>query len=148
MSERPTPDSTRRDGVAARPIRLADGSDWGFASPTVLLIPRPETRYDGFGRPVDRVVVELGFGYPLAIRRLLGDVRTACEQGPISSQYEAFMALAISLLRRAHDVSLTTACELLTVPDDQLPRLAGEVMEVVSGQEVSDGREPRGDTET
>ena len=47
--------------------------------------------------------------------------------------------LAITLLRRAHDISVAIACELLTVPDDQMPRLAEEVMAV-----IWDGNRPAG----
>jgi hypothetical protein len=146
MSEQMTPESTRRHGIRACPVRLADGAAWGFASPMVLLVPRLETRQDDFGRPIENVVVEFGFGYPLATRRLLENLRSVCAQGSVSQQYDAFMALAISLLRRAHDISVETACELLTVPDDQMPRLAEELMAVISGREATGGSQPAGGT--
>ena len=92
MSEQITPESTRRHGIPARLVRLADGADWGFASPAVLLVPRLETRQDDFGRPIEAVVVELGFGYPLATRRLLENLRSVCAQGSVSQQHSAFMA--------------------------------------------------------
>jgi hypothetical protein len=145
MSELPTPHSTRRDGIPVRLIRLADGADWGFATPTTLLVPRFEPRNDEFGRSTNRVVVELAFGYPLATRRLIENVRSICEQGSAVEQYAAFMDLAISMLCRAHDISLPTACELLTVPTDQLPRLAKEVLATAFGAEANSENNPAGE---
>ena len=46
MSERMTPDSTRREEIPARPVRLADGADWGFSRPTVRLFPEVVTGID------------------------------------------------------------------------------------------------------
>ena len=42
MDERPTPDLTRREGVRAFPITLADGNDWGLALPSTT--PQAEGR--------------------------------------------------------------------------------------------------------
>jgi hypothetical protein len=144
MTARPTPESTRREGVPSRPVRLADGRDWGLSLPTVRLTPRLEVRPDEFGRPVERVTVDLGFGYPAEIQRLLDRVGAACEGGTASDQYTAFFSLAASLLRRAHDVSLVTACDLLAVPEDELPRLVGAVMAVVSARPPATGQPPHG----
>jgi hypothetical protein len=145
MPELPTPHSTRRDGIPARLIRLADDADWGFATPTTLLVPRFETRSDEFGRSTNCVVVELAFGYPLAICRLIENVRSVCEHGSVLEQYEAFLDLAISLLCRAHNISLTTACGLLTVPTDQLPGLAKEVLAIAFGAEATSDNNLVGD---
>jgi hypothetical protein len=138
MCERPTPESTRRDGVPACPIRLADGNDWSFAKPTVRLVPRVEIQPDQFGRPIERMIVELAFGYPLSIQRKLSDLRSSWECESISSQYEAFFSLAGSLLLRSHDISLATAYELLAVPDDELARLVGQVIALVSSKEKTE----------
>jgi hypothetical protein len=126
------PDSTRREGIPAHPIRLADENDWGFARPTVRLTPRVVTDPDRLGRPVERVGVSVGFGYPLEIQRMISGVRSACERGSVPEQYEAFFSLAACLLRRAHEISLATVCELLSVSEHELPRLVREVMAVVS----------------
>jgi hypothetical protein len=143
MTDLPTPESTRREGVPARPVRLADGREWGFSLPTPLLAPRVEVLPDEFGRPVERISADVGFGYPAEVRRLLERLISVCEAGRIPEQYSAFFSLAASLLRRAHDVSLTTACELLAVPEDELPRLVSAVMEIVAGVGATE-RPPQG----
>jgi hypothetical protein len=148
MSDSPTPDSTRRGGVPARPIRLADGNDWAFATPTVRLIPRVETHPDLFGRSIEKIVVDLDFGYPPAIQSLLDVMWSNWEVEPVSSQYEAFFSLAGALLLRAHEISFSTACELLTLPDHELSRLVGEVLAVVAGGKEYGGAKPRGDIDT
>ncbi len=135
MSERITPDSTRREEIPARPVRLADGADWGFARPTVRLFPEVVTGIDRLGRPVERVSVGIEFGYPPEARRLIDGVRSACEHGTVREQYEAFFSLAACLLQRAHEITLDAACELLSVSEVELPRLVREVMAVVSEAE-------------
>lgn len=139
MPEPITPDSTRRDEIPSRPVRLADGADWCFARPTVRLFPAVVTAIDPLGRPVERVSVGIGFGYPAEVRRLVDAVRSACTRGTVREQYEAFFAMAACLLRRAHAISLRAACDLLSVSEDELPRLVREVMAVVSeGEGVPD----------
>jgi hypothetical protein len=138
MCEHQTPESTRRDGVPACAIRLADGNEWSFAGPTVRLMPRVEIQADQFGRPVERTIVERAFGYPPMIQRKLGDLRSSWEHESLSSQYDAFFSLAGSLLLRAHDISLATAYELLAVSDDELARLVGQVIALVSSEEKTE----------
>ena len=135
MFERMTPDSTRREDVPARPVRLADGADWGFSRPTVRLFPEVVAEVDRLGRPVERVTVGIGFGYPPETQRLIDEVRGACESGTIREQYEAFFSMAAHLLQRAHEISLPTATDLLTISADDLPRLVRDVMAVVSDAE-------------
>jgi hypothetical protein len=138
MCEHPTPESTRRDGVPACAIRLADGNDWSLAKPTVRLMPRVEVQPDQFGRPVERTIVDLTFGYPPSIQRKLDDLRSSWEYESVASQYEAFFSLAGSLLIRAHDISIATAYELLAVSDDELARLVGQVIALVSTEEKTE----------
>lgn len=132
MPEQTTPDSSRREGIPARLIRLADGNDWGFSRPTVRLIPKVITDLDRLGRPVERITVEIGFGYPLDVQQLIDGVRSACECGSVSQQYEAFFSMATAVLLRVHEISRATACELLAVSEHDLPQLVQEVMAVVS----------------
>lgn len=132
MTETPTPDSSRRDGIPVRPIRLADGRDWGFSRPTARLSPAVHAGQDRLGRPVERISVATGFGYPLEISRMIEAVRAACDRGSIAQQYEAFFFLASSLLRRAHEIDMATACELLSVSEGELSLLVREVMAVVN----------------
>lgn len=127
-----TPDSTRRCHVAARPIRLADGALWGFERPTDRFFPMVVTDLDRLGRPAERVTLGTEFGYPLEVQRLIDGVRSACECESVGRQYEAFFTLAVCLLRRAHDISFATACDLLSVSEAELPQLVREVMAVVS----------------
>ena len=70
MPDQTTPDLSRREGVSARLIRLADGNDWGFSRPTIRLIPKVITELDRLGRPVERITVEIAFGYPLGVQQL------------------------------------------------------------------------------
>jgi hypothetical protein len=132
MPNQTMPDLSRREGVSARLIRLADGNDWGFSRPTVRLIPKVITELDRLGRPVERITVEIAFGYPLDVQRLIDGVRSACECGSVSQQYEAFFSMATAILLRVHEISRATACELLAVSEHDLPRLVQEIMAVVS----------------
>ena len=53
----PSPDPTRRAGVRAFPIRLADGQAWGLALPSVRLRPEVEPGVDSLGRPTETIRV-------------------------------------------------------------------------------------------
>ena len=133
MSDRMSPEVTRREGVSTVPIRLADGRQWGIACPSVMLRPRVVFSTDEFGRQVEQVSLEVRLGYPSAIDGLYRAVKAAYESGSVEEQYLAFFTLAAALLRRAHDVTLETALSLLAVPNEELPALVCEVMEIVSG---------------
>jgi hypothetical protein len=125
---------------------LADGNSWGFALPTVRYSPAVAVSPDAFGRPVERVTVEVGFGYPLEIQRLIDKFRTASELGTAAEQYAAFFALGAALLRRAYDLDLTTACELLEVSDADLPHVVNAALEAISGSGRTPSEVTRGDT--
>jgi hypothetical protein len=137
MADRPTPNATRREEVPARMIRLADGNYWGFARPTVRLTPMVATDLDRLGRKVEHVTVAIGFGYPPMIERLIDGVRSTCDRGSVSQQYETFFSLAAALLHRSHDLSREAACELLAVSEDELFRLVREVMAVALEEECT-----------
>jgi hypothetical protein len=123
MSERLTPELTRREGIFTQPIRLADGREWGIALPTVTLMPRVVVSTDEFGRQSELVSVDVGFGYPSEIEALCRSVQAASASGPVQEQYTAFFSLAAAVLRRAHDISLEAALQLLEVSGDELPAL-------------------------
>jgi hypothetical protein len=135
MSQRPTPEATRRDGVPCRLIRLADGHDWGFALPSVRLKPRVKLGPDDLGRLTERICVDACYGQPPEVESLYRSVRAASESGSVEEQYTAFFTLAAALLRRAHEIGLDDACELLAVPCERLPDLVRAVMEVASSGE-------------
>ena len=140
MNDQPTPGSTRREGVPCRLVRLSDGADWGLMRPTVLLRPKVRSEFDRLGRPVERVSLDVGFGYPRAIESLIDALREACEGGQASQQYGAFFSLALALLRKAHDLEPSAACELLSVTESELPRLVRDVLAVISeSKEGPDG---------
>jgi hypothetical protein len=138
MPDHPTPESTRREGVPAAPVVLADGREWSFARPALRLAPRVVPGVDGSGLAAERISVEAGNGYPPEVEGLIGGLRAACEGGAARAQYDAFFSLAVSLLKRAHEVSLPAACDLLSLPEAELPRLVREIMAIVSPA----GRQP------
>jgi hypothetical protein len=133
MSEFPKPEQTRRPGIPTVPIILADGRAWGFARPTLRLMPIVAPRKDDLGRHTETITVRATSGYPLEIERLLDALRSALGGGSEVTQYEAFFRLAAALLRRAHDIDLTTAAALLAVDAAELPRIVAEVLAVAFG---------------
>ena len=56
------------------------------------------------------------------------------DSGTPAQQYEAFVSLAVSLLRHSHDVSRPEAIELLAVGDEELPRLVAEIVAFAGGR--------------
>ena len=130
MDKLPNPEQTRRPNVPSRLIRLADGNTWSFAAPTRRLFPSVVESVDSLGRRTESITVRPGFGYPLELRRQLNEFQTACGEGSIEDQYQAFFSLAISLLCSVHEIERSTACILLTVDDSDLPRLITEVLSI------------------
>ena len=143
MDDRPTPDRTRREGIATFPITLADGNDWGLSLPSPRLRPLVVGGVDSLGRPTETIRVVTEFGYPVEIRRLVDDLRSACEQPAADRQYEALIRLTAALIRRAHDIDLTEAASLLELGVDDLPHLVEAVLSVVTGECLEDPVSPR-----
>jgi len=135
MSERQTPESTRRNSVQCRSIRLADGNEWSFLSPSARFVPRVVVETDAVGRRVESIALDIKFGYPLHIEALIAELKKACEQGSVMEQYEAFFALAVSLILQVHDIRLQTVCELLAVGREELAVLVNDVLSVISDPE-------------
>ena len=133
MDDQTNPVLTRREGVRALPITLADGQEWGLALPSTRLKPRVEASVDDLGRPTELIRVEAEFGHPLAIRRLVDGLRSACERDEDEPRYEALSRLAAALIRRAHDIDLATAASLLELDLDDLPRLVEGVLTAATG---------------
>jgi hypothetical protein len=132
MNDHLSPESTRREGVPTRHVRLSDGAEWGFMRPSVLLRPKVVSDRDRLGRPVERLSVEVGFGYPAEIRSLIDTLQNACEGGSALEQYDAFFSLSVALLRRTHEIDLATACGLLSVSEEELPRLVRDIVAVIT----------------
>src|SRR5258708_2206737 len=124
MQNLPSPEQTRHTEVPAQPIRLSDGNDWGFALPSLKLIPVVANESDGLGRQREIIKLQTTYGYPLDVQRLWDNLQQALEVGTPALQHEAFFRLAVSLLRRAHNLDPSTAAALLAVDVTDLPRLA------------------------
>ncbi len=137
MLEHPTPDQTRRPGIPAHPIRLADGNAWGFAQPSLRLVPSVIADVDSLGRLRESIGVKTVYGYPLEIHRHGEALRIALEEDPITRQHQAFFTLAAALLRRAHDIDLSASTALLDVDASEFLRLADEVISVMLGERLS-----------
>ena len=90
MPERPTPNATRREGVPARLVHLADGADWGFLRPSLRLSPKILVERDDFGRSVEKISVEVGFGYPAEIQDLITILEKSCQNGSIAGNTSPF----------------------------------------------------------
>ena len=129
---RRTPDTTRRPGIPCRPIVLADGAEWCFLRPSIRLCPRVVVETDSMGGRVERVAVDVNYGYSMLIESLIGDLNEACDHSGIVEQYDAFFALAAELLLQVHDISLQTVCGLLAVGEENLFHLVSEVISVIS----------------
>ena len=138
-----SPDRTRREGVEAFPITLADGQRWGLALPSPRLRPMVDSGVDPLGRPSNTIRLVSEYGYPLEIRRLIDDLRSACDQGAAEHQYESLIRLAAALIRRAYDVDLAVAASLLELGVDELLGLVEAVLSVVTGQGTSVPASPR-----
>jgi hypothetical protein len=134
MDERPEPERTRREGVASIPITLADGHAWGLALPSPRLRPKVIVSVDPLARPVETIRVETVLGYPLEIRRLIDDLRSACERGTADCQYDTLIRLASALIQRAHEIGPADVASLLKVGLDDLPSLVGSVLWIVTGE--------------
>lgn len=132
MSKRPSPSETRLPDTPAHLLRLSDGDTWGFALPGPRLVPTVVRVTDPLGRTTESISARVETGYPLEILRKWDELRRASETGSPDQQYEAFLALAVALLRRAHDISPPEARELLAVADEEWPRLVAEILAIVS----------------
>lgn len=143
MDESLRPERTRRLGVDSSSIQLADGNRWGFALPRPRLRPVVVREVDDLGRPVEKVQVATEFGYPLATRKLIDDLRIACGRGTAESQHEAFFRLATSLVRLAHDIELNEVVGLLEMDLDELPGFVDAVLAIVFGERLETTDSPR-----
>ena len=82
--------------------------------------------------------MEIGFGYPLFIRRLIDRVAISCDRDSTAEQYESLLALAAALLIRAHDIDPSTACRLLTVSEEEFTSLVHNVLQIIKYRSLRD----------
>ena len=138
-----SPDRTRREGVGAFSITLADGNQWGLALPSPRLRPVVIDGVDSLGHPTSSIRLVSEYGYPLEIRRLIDDLRSACDREEAVRQYESLIQLAAALIRRAHDIDLAAAVSLLEVGVDELPGVVEAILSVVTRHCLVDAESPR-----
>jgi hypothetical protein len=143
MDERSWADQTRLEGVESVSIRLADGNLWGLALPRPRIRPKVVRGVDALGRPIETIQIVTEFGYPLEIRRLIDDLRISVEQGTAESQYEALFRLAVSLIRRTHDLELLEVAGLLEMDLEDLPNFVETILSVVTGGCLATTDSPR-----
>ncbi len=133
MTRPTTAEATRREGVPAVEVELADGLRWGFALPEPRLYPVVLREVDPFGRPTVRVESAARAGYPLRVGRLRDGVLAACRGRPATEQRDAFLRLATGLLRLAHDLDEPGASALLDPARVDLARVARELIPAAFG---------------
>ena len=136
LPDPPTPESTRLDLVPARAVLLADGRAWGLALPTPRYRPEVVATSGAFGQPTETVRLVVRSGFPLAITRLVDDLRSASldggEAGNARRRFDTLMALAVALLRRAHELGEAEALALLDLDGAGLIRLVDAVLAIVA----------------
>ena len=129
----PSPEETRVAAASARPVTLADGRAWGLALPGPRYRPEVVAGVDELGRPTETIRAAGRVGYPLAIDRLVVDLREACRAADDRRRFDALMGLAVALLRRAHDLTVEEAVALLDLDGAGLLRLVDAVLATVAG---------------
>ncbi len=89
------------------------------------------------GRRTETIRLVARTGYPVTIERLIDRLRTACLAANDSTsereRFDALIALAIALLRRAHDLTLLEAVALLDLDGDGLCQLVDSVLAIAAG---------------
>ncbi len=122
------PESCRRPGVRSKEIVLADGLSWGFGLPSRRLAPKTTVRQDGIGAATPTIEVETRLGYSYLVEHCLTFLTDALESGSQLVLWGGFFTLATMLLQEANDLCLDDCTFLLSVKDDEIPRLVYEVL--------------------
>lgn len=137
-----SPEATRHGSVPAHPIALADGRSWGLALPAPRYRPEVVSSVDSLGRTTATTRLVARVGYPPVIEPLIDELRSACgtDATAVGDQrrFDALMALAVALLRRAHNLSLDAAIGLLDLDSDGLIHLVDVVTTIVAGCQPPD----------
>lgn len=128
-----SPESTRRPGLIARPVRLADGRDWGFVAPTVRLVPVFQRGTDEAGRPVIAASPRVEAALQPAIQARMDAVSVALDAGVRDDLLRSFLALVAELLLSCHDLDPEVAVALLDLDPREFPRLIDEALAAVGG---------------
>lgn len=120
----PKPERTRAENVPVVDVELADGHSWGLALPGPRLQPLVRHESDPFSRQRVRIDLVVHVGYPIGIRRLCEALVSACRDDDSARTHDVFLALAIALLRMAHDLDAEEAAALLDPRRVDLGRIA------------------------
>ena len=136
MSPTPDPESTRKPDVPAHPIRLADGREWGFAQPSLRVYPVVLDAPDDDGRTVG-MGSRIGYGMGIERRKraVLDALSEDAEGGP-SLPYAPIFALAIDLLREAHEIAPREVARLLEIEPEGFRDFAVGVLEIATGRKM------------
>jgi hypothetical protein len=113
MSSPTHAERTRREGVSAVEIILADGESWGLALPSRRLYPITRLETDAFGGRKTCIDLVIRIGYPIEMRRLCDELAFACRYHAAAQVRDAFRRLAIALLLYVHDLEPTESEVLL-----------------------------------
>jgi hypothetical protein len=138
----PRPEETRDEDVPAVEVELADGNTWGLALPGIRLRPMTRRETNLFGRPRVRIEVATETHYALEVRRLWDEVLAASRDVSEGCR-DAFLRLAVALLRTAHEIEQDEAEALLDPRRVDLERVARELIPAAfgsAGPTRSDGR--------
>ena len=131
MSRTDRASETRLPDVPYHTIRLADGNDWGFSLPGRRVVPSVVRSRDALGGTIESVSARTEVSYPLEIRHKCQQLWKVHPTGTPDQQQDAFISLAIAMLRRAHDIDHEEARALLSVSDESWPRVVEDVLALV-----------------
>jgi hypothetical protein len=123
-----SPEATRRPGVVTRPIRLADGRDWGFVLPSIRLIPTFYDARDEAGRTITAVAPRIERMLPPAVQARLSAILAAVDGRAPDALLRAFLSLVVELLLSSHDIDSETAIALLDFDPREFRRLVDEAL--------------------
>jgi hypothetical protein len=126
---------TRRPGVAARPVRLADGRDWGFVLPSIRLSPVFYDATDDSGRTITAVAPRIERTLPPAVQTRLSALLAVADERAPDALLRAFLSLVAELLLASHDIDPETALALLDFDPREFPRIVDETLSTIRDTE-------------
>lgn len=130
-----SPEATRLTGKPGRTIRLSDGREWFFASPSAILTPRLEYSVVD-GSTTSRIVVDIVSGLPPEVAsglKVCAEHAQSNDSGMVP--YEPLFALASAMLRHCHALDETQAFAVLAMPEDHFQAFVLHMMAVATGRD-------------
>lgn len=122
------PQFTRRLGVDAKLILLADGQYWGFALATTRLSPIFYTHKLGSDSEESPIGVKSRVRHSYQVERYITLIRDEINTATSSKLWAIFFTMASCLLQESHDVDLVVCKSLLGVEEKELSRLVREIL--------------------